>query len=149
MIIKLSLQSSPLIATLLVTLITTINNSPLFDEDEETDIELLNLTLTGNLTNYEENMTRINSKYENYSWPQQSDLVQIYSNPNFKPLEDGDLFQGDILLADADQVPSSNADQNGSSEVKTAVRIFNIWPLGIIPYTMDLSLRKYTLYIEV
>ena len=123
-----------LIITLCV-LITSINNIPLF-EDEETDLELLNLTLTGNLSNYEENLTNIVGKYENFSWPQQHEIMQIYSNPKFKPLEDDDLFQGDILLPEGEVIAP-----NGS-EVKTAVRIFNVWPLGIIPYTMDLSLRK-------
>ena len=43
------------------------------------------------------------------------------------PMDNPNLFQGDILH-----------DMN--SESKTAVRIFNLWPLGIVPYTMDLSL---------
>lgn len=125
-------------------IITTIlinysSGIPLY-EDEETDLELLNLTLTGNLTDYEENITSAAiSKYENFSWPMQHQLAQIYSNPKFKPLEDDELFQGDILLPGNEE--GVGVSPNGT-EIKTAVRIFNIWPLGIIPYTMDLSLRK-------
>lgn len=41
-------------------------------------------------------------------------------------MEDPDLFQGDIL---------SDFPQEG----KTAVRIFQLWPLAIIPYSVDFS----------
>lgn len=41
------------------------------------------------------------------------------------PMDNAHLFQGDIV--------------NGV-ESKTAVRIFNLWPLGIIPYSLDLTL---------
>lgn len=47
--------------------------------------------------------------------------------PQSDPMDNPNLFQGDIVH-----------DMN--SEVKTAVRIFNLWPLGIVPYTMDLTL---------
>jgi hypothetical protein len=42
-------------------------------------------------------------------------------------LENPNLFQGDIL-------------SDFPSETKTAVRVFNLWPLGIVPYSMQLSL---------
>ena len=41
-------------------------------------------------------------------------------------MENPDLFQGDIVS----DFPSA----------KTAVRVFNLWPLGVVPYTMQLSL---------
>lgn len=41
-------------------------------------------------------------------------------------MENANLFQGDILS----DFPSS----------KTAVRVFNLWPLGIVPYSMQLTL---------
>lgn len=65
-------------------------------------------------------------------WPGPDELAQIYANPNYHPMENDALFQGDIM------------DNSMPSSSKTAVRIFNLWPFGLIPYTMDLSLSKLT-----
>jgi hypothetical protein len=45
----------------------------------------------------------------------------------YPPFEDPNLFQGDILA-------------ENPSESKTAVRVFSLWPLGIVPYSLDLRL---------
>lgn len=51
----------------------------------------------------------------------------IEDSGDVRPFEDPNLFQGDILA-------------DFPSESKTAVRVFNLWPLGIVPYSMDLRL---------
>lgn len=54
------------------------------------------------------------------------DIQASAPGANHDPMDNSDLFQGDISGIDP--------------ESKTAVRIFNLWPLGIVPYTMDLTL---------
>ena len=65
-------------------------------------------------------------------FPPDSILSQYGLSPSpesnqYPLMEDPNLFQGDIL-------------SDFPSESKTAVRIFNLWPLGIIPYSMDITL---------
>ena len=57
----------------------------------------------------------------------QDQLIQESLRDGHYEMDHPDLFQGDII-------------SDFPSETKTAVRVFNLWPLGLVPYSMDFSL---------
>ena len=65
------------------------------------------------------------NRYGSSSFINETEEIESFREPT--GMEDPDLFQGDIL-------------SDFPTESKTAVRIFNLWPLGIIPYHMDITL---------